>query len=112
MNGDYFIRIIVYCSSFTNILYPFSDGIFSQKMLAIPDGFLVPFKTNGAIKLVDVTTPGSSQGPYVLTSNSGGDWFYHRVEWQDMDGDGDQDIVTCRAREPLIPGIFGQFGST
>ncbi|XP_052799628.1 uncharacterized protein LOC128231181 [Mya arenaria] len=84
------------------------DGVFNEKMLAIPDGFLVPFKTNGAVKLVDISTPGSSQGPYVLTDHSSGDWFYHRVEWHDMDGDGDQDIVTCRAREPVVPVIFGR----
>ncbi|XP_045177255.2 uncharacterized protein LOC123537530 [Mercenaria mercenaria] len=84
------------------------DGIFSEKMLVIPDGFLVPLKTNGAIKLVDITN-GANRGPYTLTSkDSAGDWFYHRVQWHDMDGDGDQDIVTCRAREPAVPLLFGR----
>ena len=48
------------------------------------------------------------QGPYTVTRKSGGDWFYHRVLWQDMDGDGDLDIITCRAREPAVPIIFGK----
>lgn len=75
-------------------------------MLAIPDGFLVPFKTKGAIKVMDIA---NNAGPYVLTApDSSGDWFYHRVQWHDMDGDGDMDIVTCRAREPVVPVIFGK----
>ena len=76
-------------------------------MLVIPDGFLVPFKTDGAVKLMDIT---NKTGPYIISeSDSSGDWFYHRVEWHDMDGDGDMDMVTCRAREPVIPVIFGKY---
>lgn len=82
-------------------------GIFQEKLLAIPDGFLVPFKTAGNIKLVDITNRDNAV-QYTITTSNGGDWFYHRVEWHDMDGDGDQDIVTCRAREPIIPVIFGR----
>lgn len=70
-------------------------------MVAIPDGFLVPFKDDGYIYLVDISgsTP---QGPYKLTDHTEGKWFYHRVVWKDMDGDGDLDILTCRAREPVF----------
>lgn len=70
-------------------------------MVAIPDGFLVPFKDDGYIYLVDISgsTP---QGPYKLTDHTEGKWFYHRVVWKDMDGDGDLDILTCRAREPIF----------
>lgn len=93
---------------FSNAEFYFTDGIFSESMLAIPDGFLVPLKTKGAIKLMDITN-GANKGPYTLTGkDSTGDWFYHRVEWHDMDGDGDMDIITCRAREPVIPVLFGK----
>ncbi|VDH96420.1 Hypothetical predicted protein [Mytilus galloprovincialis] len=67
-------------------------------MVAIPDGFLVPFKTDGSISLVDI----DGEGPYKLTDDQTGKWFYHRVVWKDMDLDGDLDILTCRAKEPVI----------
>ncbi|XP_052801531.1 uncharacterized protein LOC128232167 [Mya arenaria] len=77
------------------------EEIFGKRMVVIPDGFLVPFKTNGEIRLMDISSD-IAIGPYVITSDVTGSWFYHRVQWHDMDGDGDQDIVTCRARVPII----------
>lgn len=70
-------------------------------MVVIPDGFLVPFKDDGYIYIVDISgsTP---RGPYKLTDHTEGKWFYHRVLWKDMDGDGNLDILTCRAREPVF----------
>ena len=74
-------------------------------MVAIPDGFLVPFKDKGAIKLMDISQSPAT-GPYTLTDGSGGNYFYHRVIWKDMDHDGDADILTARAREPILS-LFG-----
>lgn len=33
----------------------------------------------------------------ISSSEDAVDWFYHRVEWHDMDNDGDLDAVTARA---------------
>ena len=71
----------------------------------IPDGFILPFNTDGAIKFVDISKEPTS-GPHVITDDSTGKWFYHRVEWVDMDGDGDKDAVTCRAKEPIFGNLF------
>ena len=70
-------------------------------MVVIPDGYILPFKTDGAIKLADIFQQ-PPDGPFVITDDSSGKWFYHRVHWVDMDGDGDKEVVKCRAREPMI----------
>ena len=58
-------------------------------------------KTDGAIKLVDIFQQPAG-GPFIIEDDSSGKWFYHRVQWVDMDGDGDKDVVTCHAKEPII----------
>jgi hypothetical protein len=73
----------------------------------VAGGFLVPGKTgaltmvqpNGAIQ--NLTKPG------VVTEKKGG-WFYHRVMWRDMDGDGRLDILTARAQKPIIGSAQGE----
>ncbi|XP_067667933.1 uncharacterized protein [Haliotis asinina] len=83
------------------------QNVFNTSMVAIPDGFLVPFKTKGGIKLVNIS--GSAFGaPVLITEESGEDWFYHRVQWVDMDNDGDYDALTCRARKPLFGSEEGE----
>lgn len=100
-------EVITRSVTWPNEISEVPDGIFQTKMLAVPEGFLVPLKTKGGISLIDISAQ-PPQGPYTITTSGGGDWFYHRVEWQDMDGDGDLDIITCRAREPAIPILFGR----
>ncbi|KAL3842781.1 hypothetical protein ACJMK2_020767 [Sinanodonta woodiana] len=84
------------------------EYIFGRQMVAVPYGFLVPLKTDGAIKLVDISGNKIGRPIQVTAGDSTGSWFYHRVIWHDMDKDGDMDIVTCRAREPIIPIGFGR----
>ena len=79
----------------TNYLYTVED-VFGRKMLVIPDGFLAPFKSDGSLSLMDISGP-IPFGQYKITDESSGQWFYHRVQWRDMDGDGDLDAVNCRA---------------
>ena len=78
--------------------------MFPQPTLVVAGGFLPPGKV-GAISLIsNPGTQGASElkitkdkfaGPY--------GWFYHKVEFRDMDGDGDLDIITARALFPLVP---------
>ncbi|KAI8784285.1 CAunnamed protein product [Biomphalaria glabrata] len=73
--------------------------------VAIPDGFLVPTKTDGSIKVYNLNNPGS---PLVTLSSHTGEWFYHRVLWVDMNKDGRLDALTCRANKPLIGATKGE----
>ncbi|KAH9488002.1 hypothetical protein Btru_066802 [Bulinus truncatus] len=73
--------------------------------VVIPDGFLVPTKTDGSVKVYDLNNPHA--GLSTISSGSG-EWFYHRVLWVDMNKDGRLDALTCRANKPLIGSAHGQ----
>ncbi|CAH1773343.1 unnamed protein product [Owenia fusiformis] len=84
---------------------------FGKDSIAVPGGFLVPGKQDGAVNIFDLN-PGTilrnSVGPFDISTPKGGadkDWFFHRVLWKDMNKDGLPDAVTCRGRKPI-------FGST
>lgn len=62
----------------------------------VPSGFLVPGKSNGNLYFM------SSSGPIALVPAESQEWFYHGAAFKDMDNDGHVDIVTGRARVPLI----------
>ncbi|XP_067667929.1 uncharacterized protein [Haliotis asinina] len=79
------------------------DAVFHKELIAAPGGFLVPLKTHGTIGLFDLSVS-PPRGPFTITSSADSAWFYHRVLWKDMNGDGRIDAVTCRAKKPL----FGQ----
>ncbi|CAG2187640.1 unnamed protein product [Mytilus edulis] len=84
------------------------NDVFGKKMMSIAGGFLVPLKTKGSIRLVDLST-GTPQRPTEITTGSDDHhWFYHRVLWLDMNGDGKKDAVTCRAKKSLLGSGTGQ----
>ena len=87
--------------------YPFplslSDGVFntSSTYVLAAGGFLVPLKDRGTLTLFDLDLRPPVK--HVLSDNSeDAKWFYHRVLWADMNGDGLMDMVTCRARTHLF----------
>jgi len=65
-------------------------------------GFLVPGHSTGSIDLFDATTPSHAIRTQVSTDKKG--WFYHKIVWNDMDGDGKLDIVAARATVPMTSG--------
>ncbi|KAI8839921.1 hypothetical protein BC829DRAFT_447062 [Chytridium lagenaria] len=67
-------------------------------------GFLVPGKSNGGIWFSE-KTGAKTQGNWVPLFTSGSGYFYHRVQFADMDGDGLDDILTCRANKPLVGAV-------
>jgi len=76
--------------------------IFGGNGIAVAGGFLVPFKSNGGIWY----SPQNEQGDFTnwvnLYQKNG--WFYHRIEYYDVNQDGKLDIITCRARKSLFGG--------
>ncbi|XP_071095835.1 uncharacterized protein [Haliotis cracherodii] len=83
------------------------DAVFHKELVAAAGGFLVPLKTHGTIGLFDLSVS-PPRGPYTITNNADSAWFYHRVDWKDMNGDGRIDAVSCRAKKPLIGGAQGE----
>ena len=41
--------------SFLLTFFLFTETVFDKRMVVIPDGFILPFKTDGAIKLVEIS---------------------------------------------------------
>lgn len=71
-------------------------------VVATAGGFLVPGHGTGTINLFDVSDPNSPVGTQVSTDKK--NWFYHKIVWYDVDGDGLLDIVAARATAPKPTG--------
>ena len=73
------------------------NGLFSNSLL-VAGGFLVPHKNTGAITVLSLSDP--SVTCEISKPKKG--WFYHETQCVDMDGDGDLDVLTARAKVPMI----------
>lgn len=65
--------------------------------ILVAGGFLVPGHGTGEIDAIDVKTKASVK---LSTDKSG--FFYHEAVLEDMNGDGQQDILTARAKIPTL----------
>lgn len=83
---------------------PVPAGAFSPAFdgWTLAEGFLVPGKSNGCVSLL-----GTDGGVIELSAPKAG-WFYHRVLWVDMNGDGKLDLLTARATKPLFGSAAGE----
>ncbi|CAH0363777.1 unnamed protein product [Pelagomonas calceolata] len=72
-------------------------GVFPFEALVVCQGFLNPGARPGRISVINMATHEEQN------ISGGGDWFYHRVVYLDMDGDGDDDVVTVRSNWPAGP---------
>ncbi|RUS86576.1 hypothetical protein EGW08_005657 [Elysia chlorotica] len=85
-----------------NFIEKVPDQVLETKTpyIIIPDGFLVPGKEHGSLTLQPLYGGASS-----VISGTSGSWFFHLVQWVDMDKDGTLDALTCKSTKPL----FGSF---
>jgi len=74
------------------------QDVFGERAIVVPDGFLVPMKTNGGIYIVrmDGTDLTKTTGTVKITGKSDGK-FYHMGYWVDLNGDGRKDFITARS---------------
>ncbi|XP_064610023.1 uncharacterized protein LOC135473979 isoform X2 [Liolophura sinensis] len=101
-------KILTESVTWPNDISGVPEYVFGPNMVAIPDGFLVPFKKKGSISILNITSD-PAQGPYKISDDDGKtEWFYHKVIWKDMDKDGLFDAVTCRATGKELGGFDGQ----
>jgi len=74
-----------------------------KKWYTVAAGFNTPGKNDGCVAMFDGSSPNPSETLFYLTPGCNrvqgphDPYFYHRVRWADMDGDGDNDLVTARA---------------
>ena len=79
------------------------NEVFGRHTYTVADGFLVPGKGTGSITVFNTDNDVS----FKITKDKGG-FFYHRVIWHDMNGDGLLDAITARAKKPMIGRASGE----
>jgi hypothetical protein len=77
--------------------------IFGAGYVAVGSGFLVPGSTTGAVTVVSL----ENQEQFTIAATKK-DYFYHKVLFTDVNGDGRLDAVTARAKKPMIGSSDGE----
>jgi hypothetical protein len=77
--------------------------VFNKNVLIASGGFLVPWKSTGAVALFDLDSGATVQ----ITTNQEG-YFYHRSLFYDVNGDGLMDVITARANKPIFGDTDGE----
>ena len=86
-----------------NGMKPVPAEIFGDNYFAVPGGFLVPGKGDGAISIFNP----ESNDLFRITKKKKG-WWYHQVVWTDMNNDGRLDVLTARAKKGMFGGDGGE----
>ncbi|XP_035659346.1 uncharacterized protein LOC118404383 [Branchiostoma floridae] len=63
---------------------------------------LLSDKSHGAVDLLQGWAQHEVSPVTISSQAAGEEWFYHRVEWVDMNGDGRKDALTARAHFDLV----------
>jgi hypothetical protein len=78
-------------------------SVFGTDGIVVAGGFLPPTKTNGGIwfserflKILNYRSENGEQGKMIKLFGAK-NYFYHQIQFYDVDKDGELDILTCRA---------------
>jgi len=74
-----------------------SDVFSGKRAIVVPDGFLVPGKSNGGVYIIEVDPNDETVAlnTYTLSKKKG--YFHHMGFWVDLNGDGRKDFLTARS---------------
>lgn len=86
-----------------NEVTPVPAEVFGKDFISVGTGFLVPGRSTGEVLIANIY----SREQFSITTQKSG-YFYHRVEWLDMNGDGRLDALTARAKKHLFGGGTGE----
>jgi hypothetical protein len=79
-----------------NYIQKAPESLFGIDGVVISGGFLVPGRTNGGLWFSSFVN--NIPGPHIELFR-GKDYFYHQVEFYDVNQDGKMDILSCRANK-------------
>ena len=76
-----------------------TGDVFGFESVDQPTGYLPTGSQNDSLWVIDVS---DWDNPVLhdLLPDRTDEFFYHRIVWKDMDGDGRKDALTSRARVP------------
>lgn len=101
--GELRLKTVTSYVNWPNEATPVPEEIFGANYLAFGTGFLVPGRGTGDVLIVHMYEPIQ----FVISRQKPG-FFYHRIVWVDMNGDGRLDALTARARRKMLGGGEGE----
>ena len=90
-------NLVLIAGGFLVCALPSGKSLSPSCCLQVPVGSI----STGTICLFDVTDPEKPVRTQISTDKKG--WFYHKVVWYDVNGDGKLDVVAARATAPSNP---------
>ena len=81
-----------------NMVEVIPQDVFGERAIVVPDGFLVPMKTNGGVYVIRMDSSDITKvNDVVKISPKKNGYFHHMGYWIDMNGDGRKDFITARS---------------
>ena len=84
--------------SWPNNVEAVPSDVFGERAIMVPDGFLVPGKSDGGIYILRMdATDLTKSTSHVKISQEKDGYFYHMGFWVDLNQDGRKDFITARS---------------